>query len=171
MVATLQHVRHRSDEPLPLGLDKKYDWPPRQTPGKRPSRAMVRFLITICIGVAGTLAWQSYGDVAREMIANSSPVLSWLAPPAAPLVQTASVQVASPAPTTPSSDLQQLKAMPPALAAVRQSMDELTAKLQQMAGDIATMQVAQQAILRRVSTPSPPAPRQTAGPARNGVQN
>jgi hypothetical protein len=41
------------------------------------------------------------------------------------------------------------------LAAVRQSVDQLTAKVQQMAGDIA----AQQAILRKVSAPAPPAPR------------
>ena len=31
-------------------------------PGKRASRALARFLITFCIGVAATLAWQSYGD-------------------------------------------------------------------------------------------------------------
>jgi hypothetical protein len=48
---------------------------------------------------------------------------------------------------------QQLKAMSLDLAAVRQSVNELTAKVQQMAGDIA----AQQAILRRVSAPPPPA--------------
>src|SRR6266566_9669826 len=35
---------------------------------KRASRALSRFLITICIGVAATLAWQSYGDAAREMM-------------------------------------------------------------------------------------------------------
>ena len=48
------------------------------------------FLITFCIGVAATLTWQSYGDAAREMIANSSPELSWLAPRAASFAQTAS---------------------------------------------------------------------------------
>jgi len=68
MVAALQNVR--PDEPLPLGLGRKNDWPSRPRRDKRASRAVVRFLITIGIGVAGTLAWQSYGDVAREMIAN-----------------------------------------------------------------------------------------------------
>jgi hypothetical protein len=33
------------------------------------------------------LTWQSYGDAAREMIANSSPQLGWLAP-RAPVAQT-----------------------------------------------------------------------------------
>jgi len=36
-----------------------------------------RFLITFCIGGASTLAWQSYGDAARAMIANSYPQLGW----------------------------------------------------------------------------------------------
>jgi hypothetical protein len=51
----------------------------------------MRFLITFCIGVAAAPAWQSYGDAAREIIANSYPQLSWLAPQAA---------VAQPAPAT-----------------------------------------------------------------------
>src|SRR5207245_2437913 len=41
---------------------------------KRPSR----FLITFCIGVAATLAWQSYGDAARETISSAYPQLGWL---------------------------------------------------------------------------------------------
>ena len=36
--------------------------------GKRALRAFTRFLITVGIGIAGTLAWQSYGDEARQMI-------------------------------------------------------------------------------------------------------
>lgn len=142
-----------SDERLPLGLgQRKNDWPaPRKRPslGKRGLRALARYLITLCIGVSATLAWQSYGDVARQLVASSSPVLGWLAPPAAPLVQVVSDQVA---PTEP------------ATASLRQSVDQLTAKLQQMAGDIATLQANQQAILRKVSLPS----RQPSAPARNG---
>ena len=48
----------------------------RPSLGKRASRALARFVITFCIGVAATLAWQSYGDAAREMIASSSAQLS-----------------------------------------------------------------------------------------------
>ena len=36
--------------------------------GKRVSRAVSRFLITFCIGVAATLAWQSHGDAIRVQI-------------------------------------------------------------------------------------------------------
>jgi hypothetical protein len=177
MASTLPCVRSDSpvdrwsDEPLPLDLGQRDASPSKPSPGKRSSRALLRFLITISIGVAGTLAWQSYGDVARQMMANPSSVLGWLAPQAAPLVQAASDQVTPAEPATPSADLQQLKAMPPDLAAVRQSVNQLAAQLQQMAGDVATIQAAQQSILRKVSTPSPPPPRQAAAPARNAVQN
>ena len=80
----------------------------RPSLGKRASRSLARFLIIFCTGVAATLAWQSYGDAAREMIANSSSELSWLAPQAAPLAQTAS-DMPAPAPSaTPSPELKQL---------------------------------------------------------------
>jgi hypothetical protein len=79
----------------------------RPSLGKRASRGLARFLIIFCTGVAATLAWQSYGDAAREMIANSYPQLSWLAPQAAPLAQTAS-DTPAPAPSaTPSPELKQ----------------------------------------------------------------
>jgi hypothetical protein len=168
-VRTDSPVDRWSDEPLPLDLGQRDASPSPPSPGKRTSRALLRFLITncigVCIGVAGTLAWQSYGDVARQMIAK-------LASQAAPLMKAASNQVTPAEPATPSDDLQQLKAMSPDLAAVRQSVDQLTAQLQQMEGDVATMQAAQRAILRKVSTPPPPLPpRQAAAPARNAVQN
>jgi len=54
---------------------------------KRASRALARFLITFCIGVAATFGWQSYGDAARELIASSYPQLRWFAPQAEPVAQ------------------------------------------------------------------------------------
>jgi hypothetical protein len=61
----------------------------RPSLGKRASRALARFLIVFCLGVAATLACQSYGDAARQMLASSSLRLGWLAPRAAPVAQTA----------------------------------------------------------------------------------
>jgi hypothetical protein len=46
--------------------------------GRRSSRRLARFLVTACIGVAATLAWQSYGGTAKQMIASSAPQLGWL---------------------------------------------------------------------------------------------
>jgi hypothetical protein len=159
-----------SNELRSLGLGQKNDWPSRPPAGKRSSRRLTRFLITFCIGVAATLAWQSFGDEARRIAADSSPVLGWLAPQAAPLAQVASDQPTATEPATPSPDLRRLRAALLDLAAVRQSVEQLAAQNQQMAGDIATMQAAQQVILRKVSPPPPPAPRQAA-PAHNAVQN
>jgi hypothetical protein len=61
--------------------------------------------------VGATLGWQSYGNVARAMIANSSTKLGWLASRPAPGVQTAPDMLApTPAATASSDNLQQLAA-------------------------------------------------------------
>ena len=44
---------------------------------RRSSRSFGRYLIAICVGVAGTLAWQSYGDAAKQVIATRAPELGW----------------------------------------------------------------------------------------------
>jgi len=44
---------------------------------RRSSRRFGRYLIAICVGVAGTLAWQSYGDAAKQVIATRAPELGW----------------------------------------------------------------------------------------------
>jgi hypothetical protein len=114
-----------------------------------------RLLIAFCIGVVATLAWQSYGDVAREMIARSSPRLAWLAPLAA---QAAPVSQADAAALSP--DQEELKALSFSLAGVRQRVDQIAAQLaagqEQMTGDIANkLQAAEQDILDRISAPPP----------------
>jgi hypothetical protein len=44
---------------------------------RRSSRRFARYLIAICFGVVGTLAWQSYGDAAKHVIATKAPELGW----------------------------------------------------------------------------------------------
>jgi hypothetical protein len=102
--------------------------------------AFARFLMIFFIGVAATLAWQSYGDGARETMASWSPHLGWLAPPAAPIG-------ASP---------DQLVTISRSLAAVRQNIDKL-------ATDITKLQATHPGALDRTSAP-PPSP--AGGPAR-----
>ena len=115
---------------------------------KRARRALARFLITLCIGVAGTLAWQSYGDAAREMIAKSSPQLSWLAPQAAAVQTPPAVPPNMVASAAPSPDPQQLKAMSLNIAAMRQSVNQLQ-------NEITKLRAAQQEILDKISMPPP----------------
>ena len=122
----------------------------RSSPRKRALFAIARFLVTCCIGVAGTLAWQSYGDAARGMIASSSPRLGWLAPQAAPVVQTDPAASAGPSP-----DLNQLKAISRDLAVVRQSVDKLAA-------EVSKVRASKQDTDRTSAPPPPP----TGAPVR-----
>jgi hypothetical protein len=129
--------------------DLKNDRSPSRRPslGKRALLALARFLITFCIGVAATLAWQSYGDAAREMIASSSAQLGWFAPQAAPVAQNAP-DVIAPAATSP--DQQQLNAMSLDLDAVRQSVDRIATSQEQAMRSVDRITTSQEQIMRSV---------------------
>jgi hypothetical protein len=162
--------------------------------GGRPSivrrvlRSLARFFIAVLIGVGATLAWQSYGDMAREMLSTQVPSLSWLSvstttptpdaegstqKPAgsqsAPIAQTA-----PPAAAATTSELTQLEPIAHDLAAMRQSLEQLAAKQEQMAQNIAAMQAAEQDIRKKmlVQTTSdqprkPPKPPANSSPAQS----
>jgi len=158
-----------SDHALPGGMMRK-----RPSLVTRAARRVTRFLIVFCIGVATTLAWQAYGDVARAMIANSSPQLGWLAP----VEQTApdmAARAAPAAPAAPSADVQQLKEQLKELSlgldAVRQSVDQVAAQVvagqRQMAGDIAKLQAEISPPPQRAAAAPTAAP--AAAPARKPV--
>ena len=44
---------------------------------KRSSREFTRYLLAFCIGAAAILAWQSYGEAAKQMFAAKAPELGW----------------------------------------------------------------------------------------------
>jgi hypothetical protein len=44
---------------------------------RRRSRGIVRYLVAVGIGVAATLAWQSYGETTKQIIAANAPELGW----------------------------------------------------------------------------------------------
>jgi acyl transferase domain-containing protein len=147
--------------------------------GKRTVRHLRRFLVIFFMGVAATLAWQSYGDAIREMIAHSHPQLIWLAPQTTAVAQ-AAPETAATTPLTSSADYQeQLKATSDDLAAVRQTMDDqfgtlrqrldqlaaqLAATQQQMASDMAKVKAAEQDIVEKISSATTARP--AAAPAR-----
>jgi len=72
----------------------------RPSLGRRTSRSLTRFLMAACVGVATTLAWQSYGGTAKQMIANSAPQLGWLllSPPATEAPSGPEIAVEQPSP-------------------------------------------------------------------------
>jgi len=129
----------------------------------------MRLLVTFCVGVVAlALAWQSFGDTARQMIANSYPQLSWLAPQHA-IAQTAPNMVA---PTTSSADPQELKEMSLDLAALRQRVDQLaaevTARHEQIARDFETkLEAVERVIFDKISAPTP---QPALAPARKPAQ-
>lgn len=140
---------------------------PRPASRKRPAR----FLITFCLGIAATLAWQSYGDRARGIVAKLSPQLGWLAPQAA-LAQTAA---ATPTAPTPPVDQQEFKAISLNLAAVRQRVDQLAAQVtagqEQVTRDFTMkLQAAEQDILGKLPAtgqqPAAASARRTAAPSQ-----
>jgi hypothetical protein len=150
--------------PIDRVLEPKND----RFPSKRPSlrwrapRALARFLITFGIGVAATLAWQSYGDAARQMIATSSPQLGWLAPQTAPVAQIAPDMISPGAPAAQ----QQLNALSIDVVGLRQSVDQLAAGQEQLTRSITKLQAAELDILDKISAPPP---RPAGAPARAPV--
>src|SRR5207248_2737803 len=139
----------------PANLDNNALRSDRPSLGRRTLRSFARFLMVACIGVVATLAWQSYGGGAKEMIASqlgwslslpasdlpsgtdsaaqqpSPPAVQASAPEAAPAqagaVAPAQETVAPTAPANAAIELQRLETMARDLAAVRQTTEQLAA--------------------------------------------
>ena len=137
---------------------------------KRSSRGFGRYLVAILIGVAATLAWQSYGESAKQTIATRAPELGWspqakqmiapsiqwigwTKPPAGPEKQAS--PVAQTAPTIPILDPRQVQQMTQNLEALRQTTDQLAGGQDQMRRDIARLEAAVAELIAKI--PEPPA--------------
>ncbi len=153
--------------------DRRVHAPARR---RRPLRAFLRFVLTVGIGIGGTLAWQAYGDTAREMAAAAYPEqLGWLRPLATPARSVgATAQAPATAPVA-TPDQQQLAAVSLSLAGVRQRVEELAAQVasnqqqvaasqQNMVTEIGRLQASEQDILAKLA--APPRPPRPAAPAR-----
>ena len=99
--------------------------------GRRIFRAFARYSIVFLIGIGTTLAWQSYGDEAMEIVKTEAPSLAWLLP-----VSTAKPQAdgrASVAAVVISAELdQQLRPLALDLATVRRSVEQLGIKVEEL---------------------------------------
>jgi hypothetical protein len=120
----------------------------RPSIGKRMFRTLVRFSIAVLIGVGATLGWQSYGDEAKEMLVAQAPALGLLLP-----VSTTK----SPVMAATSTDTLQLAPLASTLDAVRRSVEQLAARQEQMAQNIAALRAAEENLRQRTSS-TPPAP-------------
>jgi hypothetical protein len=168
-----------------LVVDSQAKRAPESQAKRRASRPFVRYLVAICIGIAGTLAWQSYGEATKQIIATTAPELGWspeakqmitnwvqqlgwTKPPAAlpqveTVAQTAPAAIASKAPTAPSLDPAQVQQMVQNLAALRQTVEQLAAGQDQIAREIKQVLAADMELLSKMPAPPPQPP---AAPAR-----
>jgi methyl-accepting chemotaxis protein len=122
------------------------------------SRGFTRYLVALCIGLAVILAWLSFGEATKQIIATRAPELGWspqtkqmiaswvqqlgwTKPPAveskaAPVTQTAPETVAAKQPTT-ALDPHQIQQIEAGIAAVRQAVErhlgEVRATVEQLA--------------------------------------
>jgi hypothetical protein len=146
-------VKPPVEAPVIRPADLRSDRSPkrRQSLGVRVPLAIARFLITFSVGVAATLAWQSYGDAAREMIANAYPQLGWLAPPAASVAQSAPDAIEPAATRAAAADPQQLNPVSLDLDAVRQSIDRIAAGQEQMTRTVDQLAAGQDQMAREIN--------------------
>lgn len=127
----------------------------RRSIRRRTSRTFARYSVVFLIGILATLAFQSYGDKAMEMVRTEVPSLAWLLP-----VSTAKPPAAASSPQL----AQQLEAglaqqLGLGLAVVRRSVEQLTVKVDQLAAqrdemtkNIETMQAVEQEISQKLSS-------------------
>ena len=123
----------------------------RPSIGRRIFRSLARFFIAVLIGVGATLGWQS--DAAKEMLVARVPTLAWVLP-----VSTTKSPVVAATSTDP---MQQLAPLASNLDVVRRSVEQLAAKQEQMAQNIAALQAVEEDIRQKMSS-TPPAPAQQA---------
>ena len=134
----------------------------RPSVGRRVFRTLTKFLTAVLIGVGGTVAWQSHGDAAREMIVAQAPTL-------ARLLSVSTTKSAAVAATSP-DPMQQLEPLALTLDTERRSVEQLVAKQEQMAQNIATLQTVEEDIRQKMSSP-PPSTSQQAAPIQQHKQS
>jgi hypothetical protein len=131
-------------------------------PRPRKKRGVLRVLLSMCAGAAVTIAWQAYGDDARQTLSSVVPQLfaSATAPSAngaepqdataqadaaQPAEQTAPAQAAAEAPSAPATQSAApateaaAPAAPPQSAAPAQAAPELAQTVEAMSQEIATL--------------------------------
>ena len=140
---------------------------------RRGSRGFARFLVAICIGIAGTLAWQSYGDAIKQIIAARAPELGWspqakqtiaswtvgwTKPPTSPEKIT-SETVGSKTPPTASVDPAQVRQIAQNLAALRETVEQIAASQDQTSREMARVESVLAELILKIPEPSalPPA--------------
>jgi hypothetical protein len=109
---------------------------------QRMLRSVIRYAVTLLIGIGGTLGWLSYGDWAKGMVAVQAPTLARLLPP-----------TGWPAQSNPTQ--------PPAynLETLRLNIEQLAARQDLMAQSFATLLAVEMDIRQKMAfTPATAVP-------------
>jgi hypothetical protein len=145
----------------------RHDAMRRPSIGTRILGSLARFFAAVLIGIGLTLAWQSYGEQAKEFTTTLAPSLAWLLP--------AENAKTTPEVTASSNLMQQMKLIAVDVAIMRRNLGQLTAsqeqfaaKQDQMSRNITSLQEVEQET--RAQALAPPTPRVTHPPARNASQ-
>src|SRR5207302_3763655 len=117
--------------------------------GGRGSRGFARYLVAICIGVAATLVWQSYGEAARRIIATRTLELGW-SPETKQMIAgwvgrlgwrpPQTVASTPKPPALPSPDVKQVQQIEADIAAVRQAVERQLADVRETVEQLAAGQ-------------------------------
>jgi hypothetical protein len=145
------------DSPYPYRFGEGQPAIKRPSIGRRMFRTLIRFSIAVLIGVGVTLGWQSYGDAVKDMLAAEAPILGWVLS-AVPTTKPSAVAVTSIDPA------RQLAPLASTLDIVRRSVEQLAAKQEQMAQNIAALRAAEGDARQKMSS-APPSSAPAAAPA------
>ena len=138
----------------------------RPSIGKRMFRTLVRFSITVLIGIGATLGWQSYGEAVKDMLAVEAPMLGWVLS-SIPTTRPSAVALTS------ADSMRQLAPLASTLDVVRRSVDQLAAKQEQMAQNIAALRAADGDLRQKTLSapaalaPAPPPVQPAASPPQS----
>ena len=145
--------------------------------GSRASRWFAGRLVAICIGVAATLGWQSYGGVVKHAVPTApatptiDPQVQQIALDVASVRQSVEQLVSAGRQIDP-DQVQQIaldvaavrQSVEQQIAAVRQTVEQLAASQDQMTHRIDALQTSEREILEKIPAPAPQRP--IAAPAR-----
>ena len=130
----------------------------RPSSGKRATLAFAHHLVVLFAGVAATLAWQTYGDAARHLMARDAST------PGQQQINAASLDLDEVRRSIDGLAISLGTSIATSQERTARSVDQLAARLEQMAREIAKLQAVEQYVLYKNSDPPQPAPAQVPKP-------
>ena len=137
----------------------------RPSLGKRASLAFAYYMIVFSVGVAATLAWQTYGDATRQLIALAASA------PDQPQLNAISLDLDAVRRSIDGLAISIGTAIATSQEQTTRNIDQLTAGLEQMTHELAKLQAVERYVLYKNADPPPrpvpaPAPKPVPRPSQ-----